>query len=179
MASGQKLVVLPLARQIPASMGYWSASSRRATGQVVAQYGLPDEATDYHLTWHYNSPWKRTTVYRSGPYHHFPRPHFDVLAQTVDYRVPPEAIVPLARFTGSLAVDIAREELTAHCDSEEMNRMILNLAHDIVAGQHTPEQAQVLLRSMIAGLRLHWPEEYAHTLHFDWNIWVADRQMRW
>lgn len=172
----QKIAVTPHVESPPASISHWPTAAKRAARQVMARYGPPNEVTDSQMIWLYNSPWKRTVVYRSGTPHSVPHPHIDILAQTVEYRLPPQKIGELVQFNGSLTIDVTREELTAHCDSEATNCMILNLAHDIVIGRRTVPEAQAALRSMSGALRLNWPELYAQGLQFDWHDAVAETQ---
>lgn len=172
----QKITTPAHIEQLPVSLTDWPVASRRVAENMVARYGLPNEATESQLIWHYNSPWKRTVVFREGTLHGFPRPHLDVVAQTVDYQVPIPKIEELAYFDGSIVVDITKEEMTAHCGSEAVNCMILNLAHDIIIGQRTVDQSREALRHMAGTFRLHWPQEYAQRLNFDWSMKVRDRE---
>lgn len=174
----QKIKVMPHVESPPASISHWPAAARRAARAVMSRYGQPNEVTDSQMIWLYNSPWKRTVVHRDSTPHNTPYPHVDVLAQTVEYRVPPGRISELAQFNGSLVVDATREELTAHCDREATNCMVLNLAHDIVIGRRTVEEAQDALHRMVGALRLNWPELYAQGLQFDWHDTIAETQRR-
>lgn len=144
----------------------WGKVSMRALRNMEKRYGPPQEKTEHFAVWYFNGPWKRTVVYREVVPHHFPHPHEDVLSQTVDYPVPMEKVRELSEFDGSLVVDRTKGELTAHCNSEEMNRALLNLAHDIIIGKLTPLGARETLRSIHNALRLNWPEDYAVALNF-------------
>lgn len=138
----------------------------RALREMEKRYGAAQEQTDHFAVWYFNGPWKRTVVYRETVPHHFPHPHEDVLSQTVDYPVPVNKVEKLMEFDGSLVIDRTKGELTAHCNSEELNRALLNLAHDIVIGKQTPDEAREMLRSIYNALRLNWPEDYAVALNF-------------
>lgn len=115
---------------------------RETARKMRDRYGEPDEATARRLVWHDNGPWKRTVVYRDGPEHDFPVPHVDHLEQTIDYQVPPDLYDDLARFDGSVYPDRTRGELTAACHTEAANFLALNLAHDLVTGEKTVEEAR-------------------------------------
>ncbi len=154
----------------------WPATSRRLARIMVERYGMPHEATDSLLIWHYNSPWKRTILYRDGVPHHFPASHIDQLEQTIEYRVPPEKCSELTSFDGSLVVDRTRGELSAHCDSEEANTLLLNLAHEIVIGKKTVPEARKIHAQAVKGYRLNWPEPYAKQLQFSTASMFRDRE---
>lgn len=133
---------------------------------LVGKYGEPTEVTPLRVTWFRNGPWKRTTLSREGTPHNFPKPHQDVLEQTVDYRVPVEKVADLLRYNGSLVVDRTRGELSAHCDSETQNLIALNIANDIVRGERNVEQALAYHAQIIVGMRDGEPEAYPQKLRF-------------
>ena len=112
----------------------------------MTRYGEPQEVTGRAVTWYDNGPWKRTVLYKDGDTHRFPLPHQDVLWQTINYKVPLNKVAPLLSYDGSLLIDRTRGELTVHCDSEEANTLIFNIANDIVTGENTVEQAARLPR---------------------------------
>ena len=172
----QKITTPAHVDQLPVSLADWPTASRRIAEDMVARYGLPNEATDSQLIWHYNSPWRKTTVFREGTLHSFPRPHLDIVAQTVDYDVPIPKIEDLAYFDGSLVVDITKGELTAHCANEAMNCMVLNLAHDIIIGQRSIDQAREALRQMSGTFRFNWSPEYGQRLNFDLHMKVRETE---
>ncbi len=144
----------------------WPWVSTKIAHQLVTTYGLPHEATDGMLLWHYNDPWKRTILWRDGVYHNFPRSHLDLLEQTIDYRVPLDKIGQLMMYDGSLFIARTRGELSVCCGSEFMNFLVMNLAHEIIIGRLSPEQARIRHREVASGMRLHWPEPYTERLTF-------------
>ena len=115
---------------------------RETARKMREKYGEPDEATPNRLVWYDNGPWKRTEVHRNGPEHRFPVPHVDHLYQFVDYQVPPERHDDLARFDGSLLLRRTEGELGVTCHTEAANILGLNLAHDILTGERTVEEAR-------------------------------------
>jgi hypothetical protein len=115
---------------------------RETAEQMLERYGEPDEVTPRRLVWHDNGPWTRTEVHRSGPNHRFPIPHVDHLYQFIDYQVPPEKLDDLARYDGSIIVRRTEGQLGITCHKEAANVLALNLAHDVVTGELTPEQAR-------------------------------------
>lgn len=142
---------------------------------IVEKYGMPHEGTDSLLIWHYNSPWKRTILHRDGSPHNFPKPHLDVLEQVVDYRVQPNQIAELLLFNGSIGVDRTRGELKVRCSSERTNMVVLNLAHRIIVGEITCEEARREMINQLGTLRFHWLDTEKDTLNFAPGF-LADRE---
>ncbi len=144
----------------------WPAATRKLAAQLITRYGRPQTATAHDLTWYGNGPWKRTVLHRAGVKHNFPVPHEDILEQTVNYRVPPAKIPDLIAYDGSLVVDHTSGELSAHCDSEEQNRIMLNIADDIVTGQRSVDQGLAYHAQIVRALQDRVPESYPNTLKF-------------
>ncbi len=144
----------------------WPAATRKLAAQLLTRYGRPQTVTAHELTWYDNKPWKRTVLYRAGVKHNFPMPHEDILEQTINYRVPVDKIGDLAAYDGSLVVDRTRGELSAHCDSEEQNRIMLNIANDIVTGQRSVDQGLAYHAQVVRGLQDRVPESYPSALTF-------------
>ncbi len=120
----------------------WKSRPLEIAKRLIAKYGQPQEFTSQQLVWHYNGPWKRTVLFNQEIPHHFPKPHADMLQQTVEYHVPLEKVRDLVEFDGSLLVDRTRGELSARCDSEEANVLALNLAHEITTGRRDVKNAR-------------------------------------
>ncbi len=144
----------------------WPLAPRRLAAQLVSRYGRPQAVGSRELIWYGNGPWKRTVLYRVGVRHDFPQPHEDILEQTVSYRVPIGKVADLAAYDGSLVVDRTRGELSAHCDSEEQNRIMLNIADDIVTGQRSVDEALAYHAQVVRGVQIHVPESYPSELKF-------------
>jgi len=150
------------ARTLPA----WPVERQVLAAHLVTRYGEPQEMTASALTWHDNGPWKRTVLYKDGVLHNFPLAHHDVLWQTINYKVPLNKVVALMTYDGSILIDRTRGELTVHCDSEEANTLIFNIANTIVTGENTVEQAAAYHGQVVEGMRIHEPEEYPQKLLF-------------
>lgn len=110
--------------------------------QMIAKYGLPEEAAADHLVWHNTGLYKRITITRKEHYHDFPMPHMDYLEHTINYLVPIDRAAALSAYDGSLTFDRTRGEMSARCDMEARNILALNLAHDIVTGKKDTEEAR-------------------------------------
>ena len=145
----------------------WSDIPQKAARRTVEKYGPPNEATPSRLIWFETGPWKRTIVYRDEVPHNFPKPHTDVLEQFVDYRVPPEKFSELAAYDGSVVPERTKGEISARCDMEEMNFLALNLAHDVVTGQRTWEDARREYAEQATAFMLKRPAPYTEGLRFD------------
>ena len=99
--------------------------------------------------------------------HNFPTPHTDYLTQYVDYRVPPGVSSELARFDGSVLVDRTAGEMGARCDMEAMNILTLNLAHDIITGRCSVEEARAFYAETAAAYAMGREAPYAEKLLFE------------
>ena len=120
----------------------WKSGPQELARKLISKYGPPQEVTAHRLVWHNNSPWRRTVVFNQEVAHNFPRPHHDMLEQTVSLRVPAEKVRELAAFNGSLLIDRTRGEISARCDSEEANTAAINLAYEILSHSKTWEEAR-------------------------------------
>jgi hypothetical protein len=151
---------------VPKNLAGWPQATQELAARLTAKYGPPQESTSRELIWYGNRPWKRTVLHKEGVRHNFPRPHQDILEQTVNYRVPSDKVSELVAYNGSLVVDRTRGELTAHCDSEEANTLTLNLADDIVKGERSTDQALAYHAQVIRGMEIGEPESYPEKLRF-------------
>jgi hypothetical protein len=120
----------------------WPANTKEASNLLINKLGLPDEITSTTLVWKDRGVWKKTVLMKEGIPHDWPMAHTDYLLQTINYKVPVDKFDELARFDGSVIVDRTKGTLSARCDKEEMNVLALNLAHDIITGKRTVEDAR-------------------------------------
>ena len=102
---------------------------------MIRKYGTPYEATPTMLVWQYNGPWKRTVVHKEGARHNIPHKHADVLEQTIDAKVQIDRYQEIIKFDGSIMINRTRGEMTAYCEDEHANMLLLNLAHYISIGK--------------------------------------------
>lgn len=144
----------------------WPENPREAAEKTIQKYGPPDEATASMLVWHKNGPWKKTILYRDEVPHKFPKPHTDLLEQVIDYKVPPEKFDDLARFDGSVIVERTKGEMSARCDAEAANFLALNLAHDIITGKRTVEDARTFYAEKIKARMMKQSDPYIEKLLF-------------
>lgn len=146
----------------------WPDTSREVAETVMGKYGAPDETTPSRLIWFDTGPWKRTVVYRDTVPHRFPMPHPDLLEQFVDYQVPPEMFDELAQYDGSVIVERTKGEISARCDKEGANFLAINLAHDIVTGQRTVDEARSFYAETIQAVMEG--EQPAYTQGFQFEV---------
>lgn len=157
----------PMSREMMMDkMAGWSESSRMAAAEAMAAYGMPDEMTATMATWHNSGPFTRTVVYAEAVPHRFPAPHDDVMEQFVDYRVPPAMFDELAMYDGSVMAARTTGELSARCDKIAFNMLALNLAHEIVTGAMTVEQARTTYAEQVVASKAGQPARYTERLLF-------------
>ena len=130
------------ARDTRALIAGWPAVSRTAANEMLAKYGEPDGSSDRMLIWHDAAPWRFIMVSRDPIEHRFPKAHEDVVEQAISYRVPTDKFDELAEYDGSVIVERTKGVMSARCDKEPMNFLALNLAHDIVTGSKSVQEAR-------------------------------------
>jgi hypothetical protein len=135
--------------------------------QMLAKYGLPNEATPTKLFWYRNGPWKRTILTSEVVVHNWPTMHSDFLTQVIDYRVPPEMFHLIAEFDGSILLDRTKGEVSARCDSESANVLGLNMVHEIVTGKRTVDAARKISTENTVAYNLGRSAPYAERLLFE------------
>lgn len=155
--------------QLP-DLSDWHAASQTAAKEMVEKYGQPDGVTDTMLVWNDNGPWKRTVIYKEAVQHDFPTPHPDVLEQTINYDVAVDMYDDLAEYDGSVIVERTAATMAARCDKEAANFLALNLAHDILTGERSIEEARTFyadtMQAVMGGGQPENPE-YIQGFTFD------------
>ena len=145
----------------------WPEEPTDVANTVVDEYGPPDEVTPTRLIWRNNGPWKETILYREGVDHEFPAHHVDFLEQRIDYHVDPDRYDDLGEFDGSVTVRRTRGELSAECHGEPANFLALNLAHDILTGDKSVEEAREAYSEIYARKEAGGEPDYIQGLQFD------------
>lgn len=143
---GTNLVVN--AQEKKANVEHWPETAKKAAKAMTEKYGEPHQQTESMLIWKDTEPFTHTVVYKEEIQHNFPMPHKDVLEQVINYDVPVEKFSDLATFDGSVIVERTKGTMAARCDKEAANLLALNLAHDIIQGTRTVDEA----REMYAGV---------------------------
>lgn len=145
----------------------WPEESREAAQLVIDTYGEPDEVTATLLVWHDVGSWKRMVATKWFEHHNFPAPHQDSVTSVIDYRVPPAKVSDLVQFDGSVSVDRTSGEISARCHDEQANNLALNLAHDVVTGARTVQEARDYYAEEFLGFRRGDTTPYMDALQFD------------
>jgi len=120
----------------------WANRPKLGANQMMAKYGMPQEATAERLIWHNAGPFKRISVMNLETPHDFPLPHVDFMEHTIVYDVPQKYVGDLIAFDASSTINRTVGELSARCDLEGHNVLTLNLDHDIVTGKKSVEEAR-------------------------------------
>lgn len=161
----ESMVVTQEAKEIDLST--WPETAQMAATAMIEKYGQPAEVTSDRLIWHDTAPFKRTIVYKEEVQHDFPMPHKDVLEQFVDYEVPADKVDELAMYDGSVMVERTKGEMSARCDKEGANYLALNLAHDVVEGDRSVEEAREFYANAIREMLEGKPSDYMQSLQFE------------
>lgn len=124
----------PSPQRVKAHVAAWPERPRAAVTVLTERYGPPQTLAAGSATWRGRAPWKRITVNgdSSGRF----------LVHTVSYRVPLSAVAALHAFGHGVRVDRDADELSAAGDDEPRNRLALNLAVQLAAGERTPGEAR-------------------------------------
>lgn len=131
------------------STTFWPLESKRVAQDMHARYGKPDVQSGDLLIWNKRGPWERIAVSRTGVLHRFPFEHYDVLEQTLSYKVPAEKFHDLIMFDGSLLIERTRGTIGVRCDRESSNVLVLNLAHEVATGRRTVADARLAYGNIV------------------------------
>lgn len=156
----------------------WPEESKEAAQLVIDTYGEPQEASESLLTWHKAGPWKRVLASKVYFGHAFPAPHIASVESVIDYQVPPDRFSALAAFDGSVVVERTAGEISARCHDEQANFLALNLAHDIVTGARSVQDARAYYAKEFADARRKQPTPYMEKLRFQPGTGTADPDQR-
>lgn len=122
----------------------WPQASATAAQEMISKYGPPDETTSDALIWKSNiAPFKEIRVHKTVYTHKFPLLHQNALEHVVDYKVPTDKVDNVLRFNEAIIIDKNKGQMSSFAESEAMNILALNLAHEVIEGNLTPENARV------------------------------------
>jgi hypothetical protein len=82
-------------------------------------------------------------------------------------QVPSDRISAIADFDGSVIVERTAGEVSARCHDEQANFLALNLAHDIITGARTVQEAREYYGAEFLDARRKKPTPYMERLRFD------------
>lgn len=152
----------------------WPRENQHEAEVLIDRYGQPRDVTANHLAWFDNGAWKRTVIYRTSVPHDFPKQHRDFLKQTIDYKVPVDRACDLLRFDGSILIDRTAGEISARCDTESANYLMLNLADQICSGRMGADEARRLYIENITKLMQNQMTPMMEGLQFSVQTLTAD-----
>lgn len=133
----------------------WPQAARAQVKHLVETYGPPEIEASDRLEWRHLRDWQRVCARRDG-----------LLEETVPYEVPRRSLTRIPSFEGRIFVDGFHKEVTAIGENEEMNRLALNLMHDVVIGAKTRGQAWEKYQRSAQALAWHWADPYMNKLQF-------------
>ncbi|UWR29447.1 hypothetical protein K3758_13955 [Sulfitobacter sp. W002] len=145
----------------------WPEASQKAAQHMMDTYGEPAHVTDHELVWYDTGPWKKTVIYDEATTHNFPMEHPDVMQQWIEMDVPADMFDDLARYDGSVVVNRTEALISARCDKEGANFLAINLAHDIVEGNKTVEEARSFYADTIKKVMDGEKPEYTQGFTFE------------
>jgi len=137
--------------QVDQLINAWPQESKRAAQATLDKYGPPDGGTYQELIWHDAGPWNKVVVSREAADHNDPMPHKDVLMGQIFLKVPQDKVADLLAFDTSLVINRTKGTIAAVCDKEENNFAALNLAHDIIQGSKTVQEAKEQMAKVAMG----------------------------
>jgi hypothetical protein len=120
----------------------WPQEAKQAAQDTLGKYGQPDGYSSKELIWHSAGPWQKVVVTAMEVQHNFPIAHKDCVMGFINMKVPVDKVGDLAKFDGSICYERTGGIVGAMCDKEEMNFAVLNIAHDIVTGSKSVEEAR-------------------------------------
>ena len=119
-------------RIVSGSFDRWPELAKLQARVMIENYGAPQQASAAELRWSGAGPWKRIVVRGSAQ-----APLEQVVSTPVTAAKTPE----LMRFGRGLRVYLEEGALAAAGDSEAVNRLVLNLGHEIASGKLSALQA--------------------------------------
>jgi hypothetical protein len=158
---------------LEAVISMWPKEPQESARRLIDYYGEPDEYSASQLIWREtNDGWKRSVLSREEVPHNFPAEHTDFLEQFIDYRVPVDKFSELAEYDGSVMAERTKGELSARCGGTSMNFVAINLAHDIVSGKRTVDEAR---QEYAALYKAHQADEHPpYTQGFQFELPAQD-----
>jgi hypothetical protein len=139
--------------QVDKIINTWPAESKKAAQATLDKYGPPDGSTPQELIWQNAGPWKKVVVMSVEVPHNFPITHKDCIMGFVDMKIPVDKVGDVARFDGSICCMRTAGMIGSCCNSEEMNFAALNLAHDVIDGSKSAEEAREQLAKVAMGYK--------------------------
>jgi len=160
--------------QMEKMMSGWPAASKEAAMFMTGKYGPPEAMSKNMMVWGKTGPWKRTIVYAQEFPHEFPAHHTDVMQQFIDYKAPAAMYDDLAMYDGSVVLERTSGEMSARCDKEGANFLALNLAHELVTGKRSVQDARKMYGEQVKAMKAGQAAPYTARLMFTPMAGTAD-----
>lgn len=151
----------------------WPMASKEAVEATVKSYGEPSSSSADEMVWRNAGIWEMVRVSKNETQHSFPIEHTDMLKMSIYHKVPVEKMSELGAFDGSVTFDRTQGYLSARCDLEANNFLALNLAHDIITGKKTVEEARTAYADIIKEKMSGKDPDYMKKLQFNVETNVA------
>lgn len=119
----------------------WNPASKELAEIMLEKYGSPDKVGRKQLAWNHKGPWNRTIVYREAGDGDYP-PLTDNLRQFINYEMSTEKASAVSQLELGLEYNGKSKELSARSDSEAMNYLALNVAHEVISERMSVPQAR-------------------------------------
>lgn len=145
----------------------WPEHTQKAAEKTMEAYGTPSGITEKELIWYNVGPWQMVRLNKTETPHNFPVEHTDYLEGTIYHDVPVDKMSALGEFDGSVTFDRTQGHFSARCDMEANNFLALNLAHDIITGKMTVDEAREAYAETIKKKMNGEDPEYMKKLQFN------------
>ncbi len=145
----------------------WPMASQKAVETTVKAYGEPSSSSANEIVWRNAGIWEMIRISKDETPHNFPIDHTDFMKTTIYHKVPVDKMSELVAFDGSVTFDRTQGYLSARCDMEANNFLALNLAHDIINGKKTVEEARIAYGDIIKEKMAGKNPDYMKKLQFD------------
>ncbi|RAJ19780.1 hypothetical protein LX77_03410 [Gelidibacter algens] len=145
----------------------WPKNTQKAVESTVKSYGEPSSSSANEIVWRNVGTWEIIRISKEETPHNFPIDHTDYMQQTIYHNVPEDKMSELGAFDGSVTFDRTQGYLSARCDLEANNFLALNLAHNIITGKKTVEEARTAYADIIKEKMSGKDPDYMKKLQFN------------
>jgi len=147
----------------------WKHSLPKETvTKYILNFGLPYDVGKDSVTWKNIGGFDTTWVLDEQIKHTHPMDHIDFVYSTLKIPgIEPEHVCIISQATGSIFIDMLKQEATARCHYLVKNAVSLGFVQDVVAGKITKENSREEYgRRILNNIYLEWfkdPLNEAHT----------------
>ena len=121
--------------EVKATISGWTHDdAKEAVVAVVKKYGLPHMINRRCALWYDVGQFDRVYVKDEIIPHEFPKPHRDMVYAWKKVHVMPDAAAIVPYVTGSIFIDLLKQEAGARCGDMIANAISLQFVHDLSEG---------------------------------------------